>query len=306
MQKKTAQESIPGATLRGAGRGAVSGGMLGALLGGIPAAIAGGAAGYGGTPEKASRLEKLKNAILAAVAAGSAGAGTGALTGAAMGAPLGAVTRAAQKQGGAELDIAYEEGFVQKCAEVGVDPEELLKQSGIGSAIGRKTPEILRQLWRYIKPSRIRKIPTLMRQGFSSKLPARHQEQALKGLIGALTLPALGTSAVLGQRERLKNVDEKEGTSLDPGYVEGFIGRCDDIGIDPEELLKQSQLLGNIGARTGVGQLAGALGRATSGIQGQDVKRVAGSMSKGLGGLAGNAGKGLSGLSGIKRLFSGR
>lgn len=51
------------------------------------------------------------------------------IPGAAMGAPLGAVTRAAQKQGGTELDDAYAAGFVQKCAEVGVDPEELLKQS---------------------------------------------------------------------------------------------------------------------------------------------------------------------------------
>jgi hypothetical protein len=73
-------------------------------------------------------------------------------------------------------------------------------------------------------------------------------------------------------------MDIEKLSDFDLAYLEGLVEKCAEAGVDPELLLEKAGQLGNmwtnLASKTPVGRAAGALGRATAGIQPQDIRRA--------------------------------
>ena len=114
----------------------------------------------------------------------------------------------------------YRLGFIDKCAELGVDFEELLKRAGVATSTVLALYALLKGVQKKEKET-----PA---QGKAEKSPAEEEAPAKK---------------------EQQPAPEKESAASED-YIQGFIDKCAELGVDFEELAKQA----------GVGQLLLALG----------------------------------------------
>jgi len=108
------------------------------------------------------------------------------------------------------MATAYEQGFMDKCASRGIDPQALIKQAGIGKAVTEGADKVwkgIRRAGELLSGSKARKIerskPNFGHLSAKGKALAEEQFKALKTRVGAGVgvAAAGGTAAALAAKK---------------------------------------------------------------------------------------------------------
>lgn len=139
---------------------------------------------------------------------------------------------AVTKQGESDMDT-FEQGFMDKCAELGVDPAGIIKFARtaavkqVAKQVAKKAPSVAKKVkgfgaqisdkWNKLKPG--------MRTGIIAGTSA--------GVAGA----GAGTAGYLAGRATKSEVKKANQTLFD----QGFMDKCAELGVDADELIKYAQ-----------------------------------------------------------------